>query len=53
VVLAEGANRFKNAGVKLRNTMRCRYWKMMLTFGLLAVVIIIIIVVSVYYSYKK
>ncbi len=52
-VLAEGANRFKNAGTSLKRTMRCRYWKMMLTFSLLVIVIVIIIAVSLYYTYKK
>jgi t-SNARE complex subunit (syntaxin) len=50
--LADSAKTFKNRGSQLKNTMRCRYWKMILLFSSLAIIIIIIIAVSIYYKTK-
>ena len=36
VVLADSAQKFKNAGTALKRKMQCRYWKMILFFGVLS-----------------
>ncbi len=40
VVLADSANKFKNAGTALKRKMRCRYYKIIIFFALLITIIL-------------
>ena len=51
VVLSESAQKFKNAGTALKRKMQCRYWKMILFFGVLITVILASIIA--YYVQNK
>ena len=46
-VLADSAKQFKNSAGAAKRMMKCRYWKMVMLFSLLAIIILIIIIVSV------
>lgn len=43
-VLADSANKFKNAGNQLKRKMRCRYYKIILLFSLLGITVLAVII---------
>jgi hypothetical protein len=50
-VLADSAQKFKNAGTALKRKMRCRYYKIMIFFGFLVAAILAAIIA--YFVQKK